>query len=162
MACPDTVKTSLAFLVPKDQIAFLKYIWFLKLGISELLVPTQRAHTYRNNRQIVGHERHQLLASERKGTAISASGEGKELLLYSGHHKLVHSERQKPGSVGHSKEYAVKLGLLVTLCKASLYMLPAVEGSHHPGLLTLPSAITMEMQHSQENFLYEYHVLYIR
>lgn len=76
---------------------------------------------------------------------ISAWGEGKELLLYSGHHKLVHSERQKPGSVGHSEEYAVKLGFLVMLCKASLDILSAVEGSHHPGLLTLPSAITMDM-----------------
>jgi hypothetical protein len=68
------VRTYLASLVPKDQIAFLKYIWFLKLGISELLVPIQRAHTYSNNSQIVGHKRHQLLASERKGTANFCTG----------------------------------------------------------------------------------------
>ena len=81
MACPDTVRTYLASLVPKDQIAFLKYIWFLKLGISTLLVPTQRAHTYCNNRQIVGHEKHQLLASERKGTANFCMGERKGAII---------------------------------------------------------------------------------
>lgn len=77
------VRTYLASLVPKDQIAFLKYIWFLKLGISELLVPIQRAHTYSNNPQIVGHKRHQLLASERKGTANFCTGgrEGTIIIL---------------------------------------------------------------------------------
>ena len=63
------VKTYLESLVPKDQIAFLKYIWILKLGISELLLPIQRAHTYSNNLWIVVSEKHQFLAFERKGTA---------------------------------------------------------------------------------------------
>jgi len=63
------VKTYLESLVPKYQIAFLKYIWILKLGISELLLPIQRAHTYSNNLWIVVSEKHQFLAFERKGTA---------------------------------------------------------------------------------------------
>ena len=63
------VKTYLESLVPEDQIAFLKYIWILKLGISELLLPIQRAHTYSNNLWIVVSEKHQFLAFERKGTA---------------------------------------------------------------------------------------------
>jgi hypothetical protein len=109
------VKTYLGSLVPKDQIAFLKYIWLLKLGISELLGPIQRAHTYSNNPQIVGYERHQFLAFGRKGTGNFCIGEVMELLLHSRHHRLVHSERHKSGSVGHSKEEAVKLGSLVTL-----------------------------------------------
>lgn len=109
------VRTYLGSLVPKDQIAFLKYIWFLKLGISELLVPIQRAYTYSNNPWIVVGERHQSWPLGGRARHISSQGEAMELLLLSRHPWFVHSERHKSGSVAHSKDEAVKMGPLVTL-----------------------------------------------
>lgn len=110
-----TWQTYLGSLVHKDQIAFLKYIWFLKLGISELLVSIQRAHTYSNKPWIVDSERHRCLASERKDTAHFFIG-GSDGAIITFKTSLVCPFRKAQVRLcGHSKEEAVKMGPLVTL-----------------------------------------------
>lgn len=108
------VRTYLGSFVSKDLIAFLKYIWFLKLGISAFLVPIQRAQTSSNNPCIVG-EKHRCLAFERKGTAHFFIG-GRDGAIITFKASLVYPFRKAQLRLcGLSKAEAVKMGSLLTL-----------------------------------------------
>lgn len=113
LACPDIIRTSLGSLFRSN--CFSEYIWFLKLGISVLLVPIQRAHTYSNNPWIVVSEWHRCLAFERKGTAHFFIG-GSDGAIITFKTSLVCPFRKAQVRLcGHSKEEAVKMGPLVIL-----------------------------------------------
>ena len=157
------VKTYLESLVPKDQIAFLKYIWILKLGSlscscqykEHIHIPT-----------ICGLLLVRSISSwPLRGRAqhISAWGEVMELLLFSRHPWFVHSERHKSGSVDIQRRRPWKwVPWWLSDCQPFPHIHPAAEGSQHPGLLILTSPITMETQHCQGNFLCDYHSDYKR